>query len=212
MSRSLKAILNEANPNKLPTAAQVLKLGTVLSGSPQFRKLTVTSHVAALPETAKAAQLLRVFATAGTSAGAKTVVEGAPAAGQVAISPTGDVIFNATDAVTAAEVLYVAEEGPVVEEVVAVAANVGTLLQSKAARVLLSAVALAGSSVGAKTVDYRAAAAAAGEAAINAAGTGIVFAGADAVTSARVRYIATPGIGTTPADPIASITTEDRDF
>lgn len=213
MPRSLRAIFNEGDPNKLGSAAQVARLGTILSGTPQFRRATLTSNAMVLPELAKAAVILSAYATAGGTPGIKTVVPGgaAPAAGQVAIGPTGNVAFFAGEA-TAAEVTYIAEEGPVIEEVVPVVANVGTLLQSRAARILLSAEALTGTSVGAKTVDFRGAAAAAGEAALNAAGTGVVFAVADAVTSARVRYIATPGVGPTPADPVSTLTVEDKAF
>jgi hypothetical protein len=211
MPRSIRDILNEGNPNKTGPALQVGKIGTAMAGSPQFRRATLTTNVLILPELARAAAIVSAYVTAGATPGAKTPVLAAPAAGQVGINGVGNIAFFAGEG-TAAEVTYIAEEGPVIEEVVPVAANVGTLLQGRAARILLSADALVGTTLGPKAIQLRAGAVAAAQASLNAAGTGVTFAGADAVTSARIRYIATPGVGPTPADPVADITVADKNF
>jgi hypothetical protein len=205
MARTLKDVLDESNPGKLASAMQVARAGSLLATSSQYRALTIVTHIGVLPNYAKAAQLLTVFATAGTTAGAKAVVAGTPATGQVAINPAGDVLFAAVDAVTAAEVTYVPERGPVISETVPVVSNVATPLQGRKVRNLISSTATVGTSTGAKTTVARGTTPTAGQAAINTLGTGVAFAAADAVTQATITYVATPGIGATPVDPVSNL-------
>lgn len=207
--RPLRDVLNECNANKLPSAGQALKLGNAIALCPMFITGTVTSHLLALPTTQKAIAVLFAFAQAGASTGQKTPIAtgAAPAAGQVGVSPTGDIQFNAADAVTSADVVYMSAEGEIFTETLPVAANVATPLQDKRALILLSATAVTGGTVGAKTVDFRAAALAATEAGVTLTGT-IGFAAADAVTSATVTYIAKPGVGVAAA-PVAELLATD---
>lgn len=205
MSRTLQAVLNESNPNKVALAGQQMKMGDALSmGLAVFVTGSVSSNRLVLPEGRKAAAVIACYVRAGGVTGYFTPV--APTAvlatTQVTIYPNGDLEFLGADAVTSVEVVYVPVDGTIYEESVPVAANVGTFLQSKRARTILSVTATAGGSTGAKTLLDRAAAPAAGQASLRLDGTGVTFAGADAVTQATIRYIATPGVGVAP-DSIA---------
>lgn len=195
MSRSLSEVLNEANPNKLSPAMQLVPAGDALGLVVRTERVAVASNAATLSRPAVA--IIAAFATAAGSTGLKTPIPGAaPAAGQVGVGPTGTAVFAGADAVTQAEISYLAAEGEVFEEDIDVASNVGVALASKSGRVLLSAEVLAGGSTGAKTVVARGATPVAGQAALGATGT-FVFPAADAVTRARVRYVALPGVGGT---------------
>lgn len=208
MTRTLRAALDESNPNKLPTAAQSLPLGRGLSLLCLFAADAVASNVLVLPEEQKAGQVLRAYARVGGSTGYKTVVAAetaAPAAGQVAITPSGDIRFAAADAVTEAEVIYAPMEGEIFEDSVEVAASAATLSQSRRALQILSVTVDVGLIPGAKAIAARGSAPAAGSAALSAAGTGLAFNAADVVAGrATVRYIAVPGVGNGPDESIAS--------
>jgi len=109
------------------------------------------------------------------------------------------VSFNvATDAPSAAEVTYTAEEGDIIEEIIPVVpgTGVGTPLAGRSVRRLLAATQLAGTVTGTCTVDQRGfAVATTRHAAASATGAAVQFLVADAVSSALIRYIAMPGVG-----------------
>lgn len=212
MSRTLRSALNESNPNKVADGLHAVLAGDALAASPAFVSGTVSANLLSLPNAQKALAVLFCFARAGGVTGQLAPISTGttPAAGQVGISPTGNIEFAAADAITAVDVVYLPAQGEVVTETLPVVANVATPAQSKRALVLLSATALVGGSTGAKTVDFRGAAAAAGEAAVTATGT-IAFAGADAVTSAEVTYIAAPGVGVAQ-DGLADLLAGSVDF
>lgn len=201
MSRTIKDVLDESNPNKLPSGAQIAKLGTALSLLVRFIAASVTANVMALASDAKARFGLFAFATAGGSTGLKTFVPGAPAAGQFSIDAKGDIIFAGADAVTAAEVSYLPMEGEVFTEDLTVTASAAALSSGRGAVLLISAEVLTGIIPGAKTVTTRATAPAAGEASIDTLGTSIAFNAADVVAgTCRVTYIVTPGTGGTTSE------------
>lgn len=212
MSRSLKTVLDEANQNKLGAALHLAKLGTILSLTPRTVRLTVATNVGVLPEGAKARALLSVVSTVGTTTGVLTPVATGttPTTGQVAIGTTGNVVFAAADAVTQAEVTYLAEEGAIIEETLPVATNVATLSQSRRSSLLLEATATVGTTTGAETIVARGATPTTTQAALNAAGSGVVFAAADAVTQCTVKYVAFPGDGIAPESVVADLLTEDK--
>lgn len=190
MSRPLQTALDESNPNKVPAALRELRAGEAFKLVARTELVTVTGNVATLSKPARA--ILACYASAGTAPGFKTPLQtGAPAAGQVAVGVTGTAVFNGTDAVTQAEVVYLAAEGESVTEEIDVASNVGAALQGKRAAVLLSAVSLVGTLTGNLTPVVRGSTPTTGQAALGATGT-FVFAGADAVTRARVTYIPLP--------------------
>jgi len=199
MPRTLRSAINESNPNKVADGLREVKAGDAFALLPRFIAGAVVASILALDNTAKAMSGLSAFVTAGGSTGAKTYVAGgAPAAGQFSVTPTGDLIFAAADAVTAAEATYTAIEGAVFTESVAVAASVGAFASGRQGVMLLSATVDVGIVLGAKTPVARGTAPVATEAAINALGTGVAFNAADVVAGrATVTYVITPGSGGT---------------
>jgi hypothetical protein len=198
MSRSLRTILNEGNPNKVGDALHALPAGSALALIPRTVRGAVVADILVLPSTAKCAVVLSAFAVAGGATGqlAPELAGATPAAGEAAPSVTGDVEFAAADAVTEAEVIYLAFEGTVFSDLISVDAGgteQGSLLQGRRAAVLLSAEALTGGAPGVDAVAARGTTPGAGEAVIAADPTLIEFAAADAVTSATVTYVAQPG-------------------
>jgi hypothetical protein len=196
MSRTNIQVLQEANPSKVDATFNRVGLGDAFGNITRNTRGTVTTNELALPNDAKALVVLHAYATAGTTAGEKTGVDGgAPLAGEVSVTPTGDIIFNATDAVTAAEVTYVAVEGDLVTAQIAVtAAGATDLPGERTAKLLIEASLDFGSSSGAKTVVARGSAPGAGEAAIGDDGE-IAFNGTDVGASpvtATVTYIEFP--------------------
>lgn len=202
MSRSLAAVLNESNPNKLADAGRLVRLGTALSLIARKAVVTVVAGtgIGALPTNAKAATILRCFVRAGGVSGYFTPIAGEapPATTQVAISPGGDLLFLAADAVTSAEVIYLAEEGEVITERMTVAASAGLFAQGRRAARVLSATVVAGVTPGVVLVpDDRTTAAGAGEVCLTLLGTGVVFNAGNVVAgTVDVTYIAQPGFGT----------------
>jgi hypothetical protein len=214
MSRTLKTVLDAANPNLLPTAAQQLGLGTAMTLIPKFYQAAVTSNRMTLPNDAKCVHVLGGCIRTGTATGPFIGVrQGATLATlQAAPAGNGDILFFATDAATAADVWYLSAEPQLFTEDVVVTANVGTLLGSRSGVILVSATALAGTLTGAMTITTRGATPTTGLAALNAAGTGAVFAGADAVTSARISYYAFPGVGYNTEEAVGTKINEEVDF
>lgn len=210
MSETVKETLNRSDLNTLADQLRALAFGDVIASLPTTLRVSATAASTGNFGTVRvvsdqnadvpAAAVLYASARAGAGTpGVLTpVAYGAiPAAGQVAVAPNGRVVTAAADAWTDLDVVYVPEKGTIVEVTANVAANTLTLptnVTSVGACTLLSATALTGGSVGAKIVDLPGAAAAAGEAALNAAKTTVVFAGADAVTSATVRLLVTSSV------------------
>lgn len=190
MSRLLKVVGNEGNPNKLGDVAKAAKLGAALQLGAMTIREAVADDAIVLPEQAKALAVITGYAVAGGVTGilAAALPGEAPATGEVGVDINGNLVFFATDAVTEAEVTYTVAEGDLVESTgVLDAAGLLTLPGSTTARILLSA-SVGGSD---RTVVARGTAPAAGEAGINDAGA-IAFNVADAGLVASVRYIEFP--------------------
>lgn len=200
-----KDVINSGNLNIISSAMQRSRLGDGLALIPRTIIGAVTSNVMTLPNSttdrSKARRLLRVYARAATSTGYKTPVtpESAPSAGEVAINPTGDVLFNATDAVTDAEVTYIPVEGTYFQDQVIVSgAGVAVLASNRTSLQILSASLDADSGVssaGSKTIIARGGSPSAGEAALSVDGTQVNFNGTDAGSggTATIEYYADPG-------------------
>lgn len=212
MARTIKDVLNESNPNKLPSGAQIAKLGSALALEPIFIDSAVTSDTIVLPADAKASLGLTGFASVAGSTGALTFAAGgSPAAGQFSISASGDLVFAAADAVTQAEISYFPFEGEVITETVTVDASSAALPSGRKAICLISASVVLGIAPGAKLVVARDTAPAAGEASINAAGTAVDFNVGDVIAgSALLTYVITPGSGGTTS--LASRLSRQADF
>jgi hypothetical protein len=219
MGRSIKEILNEGDANKLGAVAQAGRLGTALAINTRFVRGSVgdvTAHVLELPETARAAAITRAHAIAGSFTGILTPVpSNSPASGQVGLTPDGKPVFNATNAVTEAEVQYIPHEGRVFEEVVSVTSGsgLGVPLSDRKVAVLLEAEATEAGAVGAKDTGTtaRGSTASAGDATITHDGDAS-FSPTDAVTRGRIKYVAQPGVGTEPGPVGADAEVEDKDF
>lgn len=208
MTRALETVLDEANPNKMDSAQQLLKAGQAYGQIAMFKSGAVTSNKMALPEGQKATQITRAYSRAGTLTGYLTPVapETVPTTGQVAVNANGDIVTAAADAVTQLEVEYIPVEGQILEDTVAVAASVATLPQSRRGQVLVSVSVVTGVIPGAKTVVARGTAApTAGNCALSVLGTTVVFNAADVVAgTALIRYAAVPGVGSGVEDTIAN--------
>lgn len=193
-TRTNQVVLQEANPSKIDATFNVVGLGKAFGNIPRHVRGTLqTATSFSLPDNAKCLAVLAAYATAGTATGAKAPTTGTPAVGEVGVSPTGNILFNGTDAVTDAEIAYVAVEGDLVEAQMTVAADGTTQLPGDRSAVLLISASLDDntSAPGSKTVVARGGAPAVGEAALSNDGQ-IIFNGTDVGASpgtATVKYI-----------------------
>lgn len=205
---TVRTSLNKANPASIAMDLQRLAFGEVVNLIPKLVRAAVVGHKLVLPEGAKAARLLSAFGVGGSNGYKLPLAVGsstAPSAGEVTVNGAGDIVFATADAITLATVVYVAQEGEIFEDTIDVVSNVGALLGNRSAAVLLSAQALIGTVVGAEAPVQRGATPSTGQAAIQGASDkNIVFAGADAVTRATVRYLAVPGEGVTTNSTVAA--------
>ena len=198
MARTLAAVLNESNPNKIADALKDAKAGVALSLIPGFCTGAVAADTLTLPSDLKALAALSVRATAAGTPGVKVLdPAGTPAAGEFGITPTGDILFAAADAVTAAEVVYVAVEGEVITETLAVVASQALLVQGRKGVLLLGATVLVGVTLGPiPTVIARGSAPGPAETCFTNDGMALFFNMADVVAgSVSVTYVLTPGTG-----------------
>lgn len=202
MSETIRQGANRADLNTLADLLRKLGFGDILANLTTTLRKSATAAVAysgASPavssQVVPAASIQKAFARSGgggTGVALAIVATVPPAAGQISIAPNGSIITAAADAWTSVDVAYTPEKGDIVEFTGDVAANVlllpQNILNAGVVR-LLEAEALVGTSTGKKFVDAIGAAAAAGEAALNAAMTQVNFAVADAVTRARVKVL-----------------------
>lgn len=150
---------------------------------------------ARLPDKSKAAVILRATARAGSVTGELTPVAygTTPATTQIAVAPNGDIVTLLTDAITSLDIVYIPERGLVLELTLPVVTNVATIPASYTANgiiLLEEAEAVAAGATGSKIVLVPGAPApAAGQARLNVAKTTVTFAGADAVTRARIKVL-----------------------
>lgn len=161
-----------------------------------------------LPDDAKASVILRATAIAGTSASLGTLTinaqsandtqfataGGGPTAGLIGISPTGDIVANATDAWTSLDVVYIPEKCDVVEyPALSVVAATGicalpVTATTQGVVLLMEAQALAGTVNGTNIIITPGAiSTTTKQCNLNTAKTQVQFVVADAVTSARVK-------------------------
>jgi hypothetical protein len=197
MSRSLKSVLNDPNPNQLADLLRATKVGTLLNNGLVQVRVPVASDLTSLPEQLRAAQVIFAYATAGTTAGVKAVQAfgATPTTGQCAVNLNGQVVFAAADAVTEVELIIAPYSGDLIEEVVFLnASGVGTLQGGKTAKLLLSGTVTSGSSAGLKTNIARAGTPSAAQVCLSAAGNTVLFNVAAANSTALIRYIASAGV------------------
>lgn len=201
MTETIQQAFNRADLNTLADLLRRLGFGDMLAALPTFLRRSAAAAVAysgaSLAISAQqhpARTILGAYARAGAgTVGPLAVVTTVPpAAGEISIAPNGAIITAAADAWTSVDVSFIPDKGDVIEFTGNVVANVLTLptniLNAGPVR-LLEAEALVGTSTGKKFCDAIGAAVAAGEAALNLALTTVTFAGADAVTSARIKVL-----------------------
>jgi hypothetical protein len=201
--------LDVANPNNLPDLVQLAELGKGAALIARTERVTtIAANIATL--TFPAQTVLRCIATAAGTPGYKLPVvnDSTPGAGQCAVNMLGNIEFAAADAVTSCLVTYVPVEGELITETITVTAGgVGTFLNSKECNQIVSATLVAPAvTPGAKVVvDYGTlvGALAAGQCAVQFAGTTIQFVAAEAgvACTATVVYYASPGVGTGSGTP-----------
>lgn len=221
------AALNQANPNQLADAlrsvdnsgqpkgiglgswirqqsAQRQNVAASAAGANPY--ILSTSQGVQLPDDAKCGYLLYAYARAGTGTPGALTIDGVapekfsgsePAAGHCTVSPSGDIMFNHTDAWTGVDWLYIPMKYDTFELTLTVAANVLTLptnIYKGVAKVvsIFEVQATLGTSTGFKIIDVVGTAPAAGHAALNTAKTTVSFQATDAVTQARVKFGVTP--------------------
>lgn len=195
MARTLKTVLNESNPNKLPSACQVLPLGDALLGGIRRAVLTVdAAGVGALPEEARAHQPLAATARTGGAPGDKLPVNMVPpGAGNFTVSATGNIQFDVADAVTEAEVLFIGREGTVTEMTVGVVGSTFVLPAGQYGSIILEAEVIVGVTPGLLTPIFRGQVPAAGQVAIGFDGRTFSFNAANIVAgTARIRFLKQP--------------------
>jgi len=207
--KSIKSILNLANPSVLADLLRKIKVGDVLRSmnASLFSKLPAAdgSQLAVLfaivlPEDAKALHIVRAYAKTGTAGvGELTVVAYGvtPASGEIAVAPNGDIVTLAADALTSVDLTYTPAVQDVKEMLLPVAAGV-LLLPAGVLSVLEATVTKvsAGLATGKKVVLVPGAAPAAGEAALTLAKDEVLFAVADNATEALVK------VGVVPATDV----------
>lgn len=209
LDQSFKNKLNAANPDVIADAMRIMKFGDFVRSQKTFlhKKVPVASgyqlatlQAFLLADDGKALTVTRAYARAGTATAGELAVVAygtTPATGQIAVAPNGDIVVLAADAWTSVDVFYQPDAYDVAEVTLPVTTNVLTLTAALAAvgcKALLEAEAVAAGSTGKKIILVPGAGApAAGQARLNLAKTTVTFAGADAVTSARVKLAMVPG-------------------
>jgi hypothetical protein len=195
---ALSESLNAGNPNTVADALRALKFGNLLLQSKTMLVRVVPVVLAGydpalkivkLPEMAKAAKVLSARGYTA-SAGANLTLQAGdvPATGEVAITGSGDIAVLGADAHVAIDVLYEPAVYDLAELTLPVVSNVLTIPSAYVGLLLIEATAIAATSTGAKIVDDQSdTAPAAGKARLASKSATVLFAAADAVTSARVK-------------------------
>lgn len=213
--KSTHVSLNRALPDHLADLLRLTPLGDVLAGHmpQQRRRLTpaanaselATLEAVGLPYTQRAAAILRATSRAASAGGPGELAVQAygttPAQGQVAVSPSGDIVVLAADVQRDLDVHYVPACGEVVElNEMPAPAGVLTIPAQFVARgviYLLEATATVATITGRKIILVPATTnTATTKAALSKDGTLVYFnSGTDVVTRASVKLLVAPPIG-----------------
>lgn len=211
MTSSLADALDRGNLGTLADGARSMKLGSALMLCMAVWALGCVPAVGAagkpasvdtiaLPTKAKAQTILSAYARTGTgTCGPLTVVASGtiPGAGEIAVSPDGDIVTYATDAYTLVDVVYIPLYAEVVEDVeLDVASNSATIPTAYQGKVLtlLKATTTAGTVTGRCYVDKPGAALSSLECALALNKNTIAFKNTDAVSKATVSFAVYPSV------------------
>lgn len=210
---TLAVDIDRGNLNSLADAVRLIKAGQTLSSDvKQTRRnvsmdalgrdpsdlATLDSLVPAVP----AMTIFRAYARAGTAGTGEMTVAApnvTPASGEIAVSPAGNIVTLAADAITDVDVEYMPSRGDVFEFEGDVATGVMALpaqLTDRGVLILVSAEALVGTVTGDKIVLAPAAGLPATlQARLDVAKANVQFNNAtDAVTRARVTLLIAPEV------------------
>ena len=202
------AQLNSADLNTLAMHLRNLQAGSILRaihttlrgkaplavGASPYDLATLQAF--ALPDDAKALNISRAYARAGTGTKGELAVQAfgtTPTGAQIAVAPSGNIVLLGTDAYTSVDIVYHPEKSLTVEFTLPVVTSILTLpttiLPSALAVSLFEVEALVGTTAGKKIILVPSdSAPSTTYANFNLAKTRVLFATADAVTSARVKY------------------------
>lgn len=189
MSRTIRTVLDEANPNKLADALHALPAGTALGLLPRTEVLPVVAGIAT--PSVPAAMVAQAYSRNGGIYLNGTAPETVAGAGQITTTPDGR--LSVDPACTEVEATYIAVEGVVVTETLQVTGSTATFLAGKHSQKVLSVNVDAGIIPGGKTLVTRGTPPAAGEAALIGSGAGLILNAADVVNGqVTVTYVALP--------------------
>lgn len=216
-TKTLKDVLNDANPGSVDSALQKMRLGDILrQATLQHVHVTApaldanqlgTLQGIGLPKSARCARITRAQARKGTAtvpANGLLAVQAeavTPATQQIGVAPNGDIVVLAADVWTDLEIQYEAIKGDVVELVgFPVASNVATLpaaLTAQGVQRLLDVNAVVATATGRKIIlTASGGTPSAGQCNLNLACSTVTFASADAVTSCNLSLLVSPAVDT----------------
>lgn len=204
---ALKESMDRANPNTLSDGFRVVQIGKTLASDVKQTKRKVnfddlgvsaselaTLDALVLPEDARAGTVLRAYGRTGTAGtGEMTVAapNATPATGEIAVSPSGNIVALAADVLTDVDVEYIPVRGDVFEFTGPVSSGSMALPSSITDRgviLLLSAQAQA-PSVADQIVVAPGATPITGQAALSEAKDSVEFLAGDGHTEATVRLL-----------------------
>jgi len=205
-TKTLKDVLNDANPGSIESAMQKARFGDVMRQSVlvQLRKNVpaadpsqlATLKSCGLPQACRAASITRAYARAGgaTLGLLSPQAFGAtPTTGQIAVSPNGDIVTLGTDAWTDLDVLFQPMKGDVIQLTLSAASNAAVLpavATTPGVALLIAATVVAGTSTGAKIIVANSNSnPSAGQACLNLACSQVLFNSGDAVTSVTLTLL-----------------------
>lgn len=213
---TLKTALDRADPNVLADILRSLGFGDMVRALPTYLRgqnpntnaadpsVLGTLQSLLVPEDARAVNILRATARAGTAAAGELSVQAfgtTPSTGQIAVAPNGQIVVLASDAWTNLDVVYTPEKGDlVVGLTLTVASNVATIPTAYTGNppnviLLLAANATTATATGQKIILVPGSGApSAGQCRLNLAKTTITFASADAVTQCSVDLLVSSAI------------------
>lgn len=211
MTNSLSNALDRGNLGQMGDGFRAIKLGTALTllltvwayGAVPAVGATgkpATVNTIALPNNAKAASIVSAYARTGTgTCGPLTVVASGtiPGAGEIAVSPDGDIVTAAADAYTLVDVCYHPVYGDLVEDLeLTVSSNAATIPTRYQGKVLMlvKAEALTGTVTGRQYVDKPGASLSSQECALALNKNTVNFKNTDAVTSCKLSFLMYPSV------------------
>jgi len=207
------AALNGMNANQVADALRAMGFGSFVRAMPVPLRAQNPNAAAAnpyvqastlqtitLPDDAKANSIIRAYARAGTAAAGELgpkATAGAPyttpTTTTIGVSPSGDLVFLATDAYTNVDILYTPEKYDLYEITLPVASNAASFpatFTTPGVIFVAEVEALVGTVVGKTRIQAPSNSnpGSSGQSNLNLAKSQVLFNSGDAVTSARIKF------------------------